>query len=71
MISYECDQYVNSTISIRNRKIVNLVLCLEAYKSARKSERNSGRITEPNISVKNGPIRIRRGGARIEPSFWS
>ena len=55
MTSYERDQYVTSTISIRNRKIVNFAFCPEAYKSEKKTERNSGRSTEPKTSVKNGP----------------
>ena len=36
-------------------KIVNFAFCPEAYKSAKKTERNSGRSTEPKSSVKNGP----------------
>ena len=55
MTSYERDQYVTSTISIRNCKIVNFAFCPEAYKSAKKTERNNGRSTEPKTSVKNGP----------------
>jgi len=48
-----------STISIRNCKIVHFAFCPEAYEasyiSAKKTERNSGRSTEPKTSVKNGP----------------